>query len=74
MNKVIQFLHDGGGYLSSMRLIFILFWAVFILIWAGLSIYKNEIAEVPQGMVALLIGVSAAKVTQSFSKNDGADN
>ena len=68
--KILEFVQDGSGALSSTRLAFLLWAIVVLFVWAYTCITTGKIVTVDWSVVGIIATLMTGKVAQSFSSND----
>ncbi|MFH1861043.1 MAG: hypothetical protein ABH870_08575 [bacterium] len=67
--KILQFLQDEKGILSSTRLAFLI-WAIgMFVVWAIVSIYNHKLMEIDNNMMFILLSLMTGKVVQKFGES-----
>lgn len=69
MKKILQFLQDDTGALSSNRLVFILGYFVFFGLWIMECVNKKTVAPIDNSVIYLLVVLTGGKVGQSITEN-----
>lgn len=73
-NNFLSTLFRSNSGNSSMRLIFFI-WAIGTwIIWAGMSLYKNDLQPISFELAAILSALGAAKMGQTFGENKFSRN
>lgn len=70
MSKLSQFLKDGDGQFSSMRLVFLLWGLGALVMWVIASWHAKTLAVVPDSVIAMTGVTTTGKIIQSFSENN----
>jgi len=71
MAKTLAFLLDGYGEPSLTRLVHAVWTLGVMVVWACVSMVKRELQAIDPGVVGVIATLTAGKVGQSFSANDG---
>jgi hypothetical protein len=73
-NNFLAGLFRSNSSNSSMRMIFFV-WAIGTwVIWAGMSLYKNDLQPISAELAAVLAALGAAKMGQTFGENKFRNN
>jgi hypothetical protein len=67
--KLVQFVQDDTGALSSMRLLFLLWGLGTFGIWFWISIHTGALVALPWSVTGFISSLTAGKVLQSFTEN-----
>lgn len=67
--KLIQFVQDDTGALSSMRLLFLLWGLGTFGVWLWISIHTGALVALPWSVTGFISSLTAGKVLQSFTEN-----
>lgn len=68
----MDFLKDEGGQFSSNRLVFIVGFFVFFILWIVQSLHEKKVAPIDTSVIYLLIVLMTGKVGQSVTDNISA--
>jgi hypothetical protein len=66
--RLLQFLQEDNGNLSSTRLLFLSWGFVVLFSWSYLSIAKNAIQPVDSSVAAILGSLGVTKIVQKFTE------
>jgi len=74
----MNFLQDDSGNNSSIRLAMVSWVFVVLFVWAGISIYKGTMAEIPSSVGTMIGLMLAAKIwqknTETTAKSGNENN
>jgi hypothetical protein len=70
MPKWWTILEDNAGGFSATRLAFLLTVLAVLVNWSYVIFLKGEMIDLPQGAVALLVGIGGVKAVQRFGEKE----
>jgi len=70
--KILQFIQEDNGQLSSTRLLFVVWGFTLLGIWAYLSVAKGAIQPIDVTVVGAFSSLGLVKVAQKYGEKPGA--
>jgi hypothetical protein len=74
MNKLLEFLEDNSGGLSSSRCLMLLWGIVTLGIWAYVSVHTGVLVSIPEPSVTILLGLVGFKTVQRFGEKSDSQS
>ncbi len=68
MDSLQTIIQDNSGGLSSIRIGFLVSLGIVLATWLFVCVVRKEIVSIPEPVVTLVLGVSAAKCVQRFGE------
>jgi len=67
--KISEFFKDDSGAFSSQRLVFLVGYFIFFVLWVIHSINEKKVAAIDTSVIYFLVVLAAGKVGQSITDN-----